>query len=103
MHHIDFLPDRYLIEQKIMTPIIIKIFEYGLLQFISKNSAKHMSSARNPNINQKFPKIRATKMQRIWSFSDFIGSKMVKIGLKIFSAWILKGVAYTNLRKMHTG
>ena len=42
------------------------------------------------------------KILKIGAFSDYIGSKMVKNRLKIFSAWIMKGVAYTKLQKIHT-
>ena len=41
-----------------MTPLIIKIFGYGLCHFVSKNSAKFMPYTKIQNIDEKWPKIR---------------------------------------------
>ena len=49
--------------------------------------------------NNFFDLISLMKILKIGPFSDYIGSKMVKNGLKIFSTWILKGVAYMNKKK----
>ena len=43
--------------------------------------------------NNYFDFIFIMKVLKIGPFSDYIGSKMVKNGLKIFSASILKGIA----------
>ena len=41
-----------------MTPLIIKIFGYGLWHFVSKNSAKFMPYTKIQNIEEKWQKIR---------------------------------------------
>ena len=51
--------------------------------------------------NNFFDLISLKKILKIGPFSDYIGSKMVKNGLKIFSTWILKGVAYMNKKNAY--
>ncbi len=70
----------------------MKIFNFSLKQ--------HKCMLETPN--NYFDHISIMKIPKIWPIYDYIGSKMVKNRLKIFSAWIMRGVAYTKLQKMHT-
>jgi len=56
MYNIDSLPVPYLILEKVMKSIIIKIFEFGLLHFLLKNSAKWVPYTKNRSITWELTK-----------------------------------------------